>query len=243
MRGVILLLAALGAAPALAQAETFEVLGIGNGDVNGSRTQILSFRWALAGSETQSAVATEKNARPGLRLRFDVMRSTYETNYNRTPGTGSVMGYRLLLAYGVPVNADTTVTVTGGISRRDVDVRPVTANSPSDVSDVGPFASLELEYSPERLGRLEALLEHDSVGANYGALSLFADLGPSLRVGPTFNYISEGDYSRRAAGLSAVYALSDQFEMKVTAANAAQQIVGIPDKDADYLELQFRSVF
>lgn len=231
------------ALPCAAQAQNFEVLAIGNRDENGSNFYMLSVRSDLGFGAMSAGAGTERNAQTGLRLRFDATRTTYDTNYNAVPGTGTGTTYRLLLSYGVPVNADTTLTFTGGVSHRNVEVRPFTANSPADTSKTGGFASVDLEYSPASMGSLQVLAEHDSVGANYGSITYLADLGANFRVGPTANYVSEGDYSRVAVGLSAIYGLGDSFEIKATAANATQKITGIPNRGVDYLELQFRTVF
>lgn len=242
-RGILAALAVAVALPCAAQAQNFEVLAIGNGDENGSNFYMLSLRSNLGFGQTAAVEGTERNAQTGLRLRFDLARTTYDTNYNNVPGTGTGKTYRLLLAYGVPLNAETTLTFTGGVSHRTVEVRPFTLNSPADTSETGPFASVDLEYSPENFGTLQLLAEHDSVGSNYGSISFMADLGPNVRIGPTANYVSDGDYSRSAVGVSAIYGFGDQFEIKATAANATQKITGNPDKDVDYLEVQLRSVF
>lgn len=170
-------------------------------------------------------------------------RTTYDTGYNDVAGTGTGKTYRLLLAFGVPLNADTTLTFTGGVSNRAVDVRPVSLSSPADTSETGSFASIDVEYSPEQLGNLQFLAEHDSVGSDYASITYLVDIATNVRTGPTANYVSEGDYSRSAIGLSAIYSFGDAFEIKATAANATQQISGNPDKGVDYLEVQLRTVF
>lgn len=243
IRGTLAALAVAVALPCAAQAQNFEVLAIGNGDENGSNFYMLSLRGGLSFGQTAAEEATERNAQAGLRLRVDLARTTYDTNYNSVAGTGTGETYRLLLAYGVPLNADTTLTFTGGVSHRTVEVRPVTLSSPDDSSETGPFASIDVEYSPENFGSLQLLAEHDSVGANYSSITYMANLGANLRVGPTANYITDGDYSRSALGLSAIYAIGDAFEIKATAANATQTITGNADKAVDYLEVQLRTVF
>lgn len=243
IRGTLAALAVAVALPCAAQAQNFEVLAIGNGDENGSNFYMLSIRGGLSFGQTAAEEGTVRNAQTGLRLRVDLARTTYDTNYDSVAGTGTGKTYRLLLAYGVPLNADTTLTFTGGVSHRTVEVRPVTLNSPADTTETGPFASIDVEYSPENFGTLQMLAEHDSVGSNYASITYMANIGTNVRIGPTANYVADGDYSRTALGLSAIYAFGDAFEIKATAANATQKITGNPDKGVDYLEVQLRTVF
>ncbi|OHC55865.1 MAG: hypothetical protein A3D16_17630 [Rhodobacterales bacterium RIFCSPHIGHO2_02_FULL_62_130] len=229
--------------PVMASAQNFEALLIGNGDQNGSTFYMLSLRSDLGFGKPVGVTGNERNASDGLRLRFDLARSTYDTNYNNVPGTGTGDTYRLLLSYGIPVDESTTVTLTGGVSYHSLTVRPVTANSPDDSSETAEFISVDLEHSPSNFGTLQALAEHDGAGADYLSASYLFNASPSLRVGPTANYIVQGDYSRTAFGLSAVYQLGDQFEIKGTAAKAEQTVGKGPAVDVDYFEVQLRTVF
>lgn len=237
------LLAAIVSIPTWACAQDFEALVIGNVDRNGSNFYMLSLRGDLGHGAADGIGGTGRNAVGGLRFRFDAAMTTYDTNYNNVPGTGTGRTYRALLSYGIPVSDITTLTLTGGISHRTVDVRPVTPNSPDDTSDTGEFVSVELEYSPVGAGTFQALAEHDGVAADYLSATYLFDLSSNLRLGPTVNHVSEGDYSRKAVGLSAVYFVGDQFEIKATAAGAEQQVGGNKPVDVDYFELQLRTVF
>src|SRR5574343_430618 len=192
IRGTLAALLVATAIPCVAQAQNFEVIAIGNGDENSSNYYMLSLRSGLSFGQAATEEGTVRNAQVGLRLRVDVAKTTYDTNYDGTPGTGTGMTYRLLLAYGIPLDADTTLTFTGGASHRTVEVRPTTLNSPADTEETGPFASVDFEYSPENFGSLQLLAEHDGVGATYGSVTYLAQIGQNVRIGPTANYVSEG---------------------------------------------------
>ncbi len=236
-------LAVAVALPCAAQAENFEVIAIGNADENGSNFYMLSLRTDLGFSQFATGDGSERNAQHGLRLRFDLAGTSYDTNYNGVDGTGSGEIYRLLLSYGMQINPATTVTVTGGVSYHSLEVRPVTLSSPDDSAETGYFASIDLEYSPEGMGSLQLLAEHDDVGSDYASVTYLANIGANLRIGPTANYVADGDYSRSAVGLSAIYSLGEEFEIKATVANAVQKITGSSDTDVDYVEVQLRTVF
>lgn len=243
MRSTLAALAVAFALPSLAQAENFEVLTIGSADQNGSNFYMASIRGGLSFGSAAVDTGSARNAKTGLRFRLDLARSSYDTNFDSVAGSGTGTTYRLLLAYGIPLNADTTLTLTGGVSHRTVEVRPVTVNSPADSSQTGPFASIDFEYSPETFGSFQLLAEHDSVGSNFASMTYLANLGPNVRLGPTVNYIADGSYARTAYGLSAIYSFGDAFEIKATAAKATQKITGNPNKSVDYFEMQFRMVF
>lgn len=236
-------LAALFALPSVASAEGFEAIVIGNADVNGSHFYMVSLRQDLRFGEAVDPATSGRNAASGLRLRFDATQSTYESDYDATPGTGTGRTYRLLLSYGFSVGADTVMTLTGGLSHRTDTVRPVTLSSPADEAKTAEFVSLDFEYSPSSFGALQALLEHDGSGANFASATYLFNVGQNFRIGPTVNYIAEGDYSRDAYGISALYVNGDQFEIKATLANASQVIGSSAAVDVDYLELQLRTTF
>ena len=235
--------ATLCALPLMANAQGFEAIVIGNADVNGSHFYMVSLRKDLRFGEAVDAEVSGRNATSGLRLRFDATQSTYESNYDATPGTGTGKTYRLLVSYGLLVDADLTMTFTGGVSHRVNTVRPITLNSPADKAKTAEFLSLDFEYSPSSFGALQALIEHDGSGSNYASATYLVNVGQNFRVGPTVNYVSEGDYSRDAYGISAVYVNGDQFEIKATLANASQTVGSSAAVDVDYLELQLRTTF
>lgn len=229
--------------PSLASAQNFEALVIGNGAKNGSNFYMLSLRRDLGFGEKAAATATDRNASDGLRFRFDLGQSTYESNYDSTPGTGTSNIYRLLLSYGIALDEGTTLTVTGGVSHHENTVRPVTLNSPDDETKTGEFFAIDLEHSPTPLGSLQALVEHDGAGSDYMQGTFLFNTSTNWRIGPTANYVLQGDYSRTAYGLAVIYEMGDQFEIKATAAKAEQTIGSAPSSNVDYFELQLRSVF
>lgn len=229
--------------PTLTLAEGFEAIAIGNTDVNESHFSMISLRKDLNFGAASVAEDTSRNAPSGLRLRLDASRSAYNTNYDATSGTGTSETYRFLLSYGIPMDSNTTITLTGGVSHRSDFVRPITLNSPADKEKTAEFLSLEFEYSPASFGTFQGLAEHDGSGANYASASYLINIGENFRIGPTMNYVSQGDYSRDAFGLSTIYVNGDKFEIKVTIANADQNVGSNPSTEVDYFELQMRTTF
>ncbi len=231
------ILAATMLLPSVAAADGFEVFILGNSADNGSQYSYLSLRAPLNFGGT----ATESDL--GLRLRLDVGRASYDTDYDGIPGTGQGDTYRLLLSYGFAIADTTTLTVTGGVSQHSVEVRPVSASSPADTKETAEFVSLFLEHRTDGVGLFQGLIEHDGAGADYAALTYMFDVGARAKVGPTANYLKEGDYTRSAYGLSATYLVSDNLEFKATAAEAQQSVGSAASENVSYFELMLRAEF
>ncbi|PJE31410.1 hypothetical protein SAMN06297129_1684 [Pseudooceanicola antarcticus] len=238
MRPIVALLAASAfAQPAFADDTRFEAIAIYSQTEDGTDFTMGSFRMKLADGPAETTSGNERNAPTGLRLRFDALRSRYDTGYDATPGQGVEDGYRLLLSYGIPVNDAFTVTVTGGVVYRSLEVRPVTATSPADSDDTGAFLSMEAEYAAAA-GTFQGIAEYESIGANYVAATYLMNVGDNLRIGPTANYAFNDDFERRALGASAVFNLTDTFEIKATVAKARQDVTGGSSSEFSYGEVQ-----
>lgn len=243
--------AASFALPVFAQDENFEVIGLYSITGEGSPFMMASIRTKLTGMLSKGVPANARNAQEGFRFRFDALKSSYDTNYDATPGTATENAYRFLLSYGAILNEALTVTLTGGLSYHMGKVRPLTASAPDDFSGYGEFFSLDAEYSPAGFGSLQILAEHDGAGGehlsisdgNFFAGTYLMDIGDSLRLGPTANYILDGDYTRSAIGASAIILLSDQFEVKGTIGRAWPEISGVAADQYNYGEVQVRLSF
>ncbi len=224
------MLAAMSFVPAAA--DQTELLVIGNTSNNDSHFYMLSVRQSLSGDITE-----------GLRLRFDASNAIYATDYDATPGTGTVMTGRGLLSYVASVSNSTDITMTGGVSYGARAVTPDTLSSPDDSSNLGAFASLEFYNYTTGGNDFHAMVEYDSSFDTLYASSTYEFNFGSFKAGPTANYLVEDVYSRTAAGLSASFDMSENVEIKATAAWAEEQIDAAPATDASYFELQVRTTF
>lgn len=215
-----------------ALADQTELLFIGNTSVNNSEFYMLSVRHALSGDLSD-----------GLRLRFDASVATYDTEYNAVSGEGTVKTGRALVSYVTPISDSTFVTLTGGVSYGARTVRPVTLNSPADTEAYGAFASIELYNSSLNGNDLHLLAEYDTAFETFYAGSTYEFSFGGFKAGPTLNYLSEGDYTRNAAGMSVSFDLSNSVEIKSTLAWAEAQIGAAAATDVSYFELQLRTTF
>lgn len=222
--------AALALAPGLALAEGSEVMVIGSFSDDAATYYQLTFAQDL------SAMGAE-----GLGVRLDLAHGSYDTFYDATDGTAETQRARLLLTYDIDVAAGATLTLNGGLSYYTREVRPVTANSPDDVADQGYFVSAELYWLDDFGNSLMAIAEHDSVAADYYSARYLFDLGGAA-IGPTANYLVEGDYSRVAYGATVEVPFS-QGEFSVTAATADAELGGGGSAEVNYVEMMVRFAF
>ncbi|AHM04475.1 hypothetical protein roselon_02130 [Roseibacterium elongatum DSM 19469] len=188
---------------------------------------MLSFRQGLGGSLYD-----------GFVLRFDAAHSAYDAGAS----DGTLTNLRLLAGYAMPLDSTARLTFFGGVSYRD---RSYSPNSPflDEVDEAGVFVSVEFNYDQPNGNEGFALAEYDSVEETFytSAFYLFG-LNYDIRVGPTVNYLDEGDYSRTAAGLRAAFDIGDSAEISVTGA-WAEGDTGGNTIDSSYAELQFRITF
>lgn len=226
------------ATPALADDTGFEVIVIGERSGNDSDYSALSVRMPLsasAGNDGRTAVE-------GLRLRFDVARSNYDTGYDGVPGGGASTTSRLLLSYGLPLSEMTTLTLIGGISHRETQVRPVTKSSPADLDRTGLFVAAELEVVFSASSDLQLLLEHDGTAGDFAALTYLHGIG-SVRIGPTFSYYSEDDYEVSRAGVVAAVDIAEDAELRLTATQGWPSLSGASADEVSSVQVQLRLAF
>ncbi|MBY6201000.1 hypothetical protein KUV65_06470 [Maritalea mobilis] len=218
-------LAAAAGAPALAQQSEF--IAIGNVAENDSSFGMLSFRHGLGMSLYD-----------GIVLRFDAARSAYEAGAS----DGTLDNFRLLVGYAMPLDATSRLTFFGGLSYRERSYSP-SAPFLDEVDEAGVFLSVEYNIDQTNGNEGFALAEYDSVEDTFytSAFYLFG-LNNDIRVGPTFNYLDEGDYSRHAAGVRAAFDIGDSSEISVTGA-WAEGDTGAATIDSSYVEVQFRLTF
>lgn len=217
---VLLTAATVASAAAPVLAEQNELMAIWNTTRTDSSFAMLSYRRDLQGDPDS-----------GAKLRFDA-------GYGEYPligDDGSFSFTRLGVAYAIETSAWTTVTLTGGFSHR--------WRSPEDTSVSGVFASVELFNTSASGNDLFLLGEYDSVDQTYLVSGRYLLDMNSFSVGPTASYLEEGDYSRRAAGVSGSFDLSPSAELSITGAWAEQQVGASPTEDASYIELQIRTTF
>lgn len=229
---------ALTALPAAADERRFEIVGLTERAEGGSAFSQISLRAAL----TDGPAGAAENAPTGLRLRIDLPRSSYDTGYDATPGRGTSTAPRLLLSYGMALSDSTTLTLLGGATRRTTEIRPVTASSPADRTETGAFVGAELEMILPGLGDLQILAEHDTTAGSFGALTYLHRIG-SVRLGSTFSYYQDGDYSRPSAGLVAEFGIGEDADLRLTAAYARPTVGGIVGDGVASVQVQMRFAF
>jgi hypothetical protein len=176
----------------------------------------------------------------GFKLRADVARGKFSFDYNGTVH-GQIDTAHLLLGYSVK-SGDSKVTFYGGVSSRkrnyDKDEKGLT-----DVNKVGAFASIEADTTLASGANLAGLIEYDSpLKTLYTSAYMVFPVGGIL-VGPTLNYLDEGDYSRSAIGLRLQMPVAGSTEFVVTGAYAEGGVDGEPNVNSSYLELQLSTRF
>jgi hypothetical protein len=214
----------MSASAALAQQN--EIIAIFNSAENDSQFAMLSYRRSFGPSLEE-----------GLSFRLDVSRGEFDV-----PGsTGEIDTQRLLLGYRVIVGPDANLTFYGGPSWRERSYSPVLPGL-VEFDEVGAFLSVEYNADLTNGGEVFGLAEYDSTQDLFYASAFYqADVG-NLKIGPTVNYLTEGDYERRAAGLRVTLPVSDVIDLTATGA-WAEGNAGGPDINSNYLELQVRARF
>lgn len=214
----------LGIKPA--RAEQNEVIAIFNAAQNGSTFGMLSYRRSLGASLDA-----------GLSFRVDVSRGAFDV-----PGSeGTIDTLRLLLGYRVEVGTGANLTFYGGASSRARDYSIVLPGL-TEFDEVGAFGSVEYNADLADGGEFFALAEYDTTESLFYSSAFYqANLG-NVKIGPTVNFLQEGNYSRRAAGVRVTVPVSDTVDFSATGA-WAEGDTGGPGINSSYLEVQFRTNF
>ncbi len=230
MKSIIATAAALMAissfVPAPASAQQNETIAIYNTAKNDSQFGLLSYRRSLGASLDA-----------GLSFRIDASRGGFDV-----PGsTGTIDTLRLLFGYRMATGTGSNLTFYGGASMRKRDYSVVLPGL-EEFDKVGAFGSIEFNADMANGGEVFSMAEYDSTkDAFYTSAFYQAKLG-GIKVGPTVNYLKEGDYARSAAGLRFTYEVSDEMDFSATGA-WAEGNTGGPGINSSYLEFQFRTRF
>jgi len=208
-----------------ALADQNEIIAIYNSAENDSDFAMLSYRRSLGPSLDE-----------GLILRLDASRGMFDL-----PGSeGTIDTLRLLLGYRVQMSVATDLAFYGGPSMRERSYSPVLPGL-TEFDDVGLF--LSAEYNVD-LATAEgfALVEFDTTEDLFYTMAFYQfDFG-GFKIGPTANYLSEGDYERHAAGVRLTIPIGDAVDFTATGA-WAEGNTGGANIDSSYIELQFRTRF
>lgn len=226
------------ATSAIAGDSGYEIIALTEQSDNNSRFNMLSFRMPL----TSTAGSEDELAATGARLRFDVSRSSYDTSYDATDGEAVVLNQRLSVTYGIGLGSASVLTVFGGLSKRQKEINPSTASSPSDSDDVGLFVGTELEMKISEVGRLQVILESDETAGAYASATYLHDFG-TLRLGPTFTRFVEDDYTAEAFGFVGAVDISDDAEVRITAKRNYSDVAGGDENINSALQVQLRYAF
>jgi len=219
--------AAIALAASQVGAEETELLFIGNAAENDSQYYQASYRQALTG------VLDE-----GVRLRLDLARGDYKV----TGTDARVDTSRVLLGYSFFAAEDTSITLTAGASHR---VSSIETELPyfTEKDEWGFFGAAELNASYAGGGEFFALAEYDGAFETSYFSMHYTNPFAGVEVGPTVNYLHEGDYSRWAAGVRGNVELSDTTELSLSAAYSEADIESGSKQDTSYVELQLRTAF
>lgn len=207
----------------------------------GSEAMIVG-NFSESGSAFYQLVYTRDISDSGFAVRLDLAYGSYDTFYDSIGGTAETERARLMLRYAFDVAPTAVVTLSGGVSYEATSVSPNTANSPEETSETGTFAAIDLYWLDDWDNALFATAEIDSVDADYYSARYLVNFG-GFSLGPTANYIIEGDYSRRALGVSVeVPFTSGNGEVLATLATTEADFDG-GSEDANYFELLVRMEF
>jgi hypothetical protein len=209
-----------------AQAQQNEIIAIYNSAENDAQFGMFSYRRSLGATLDE-----------GLSLRIDGSRGVFDV----TGSEGTIDTLRLLVGYRIVVGSDSNLTFYGGASSRQRDYS-VLLPGLTEFDDVGAFGSVEYNADFPDGGEVFGLVEYDTTEDLFYASGFYqADLG-SVKIGPTVNYLEEGDYTRRAAGLRVTFPVSDDVDVTATGA-WAEGDTGGPGIDSSYIEMQLRTRF
>ena len=223
---------ALLATASTAFAQDNEVMIVGNYSETGS-----SF-YQLAYTHDISSMGAD-----GLGVRVDLAHGSYDTFYDNTDGTAETQRARLMLRYSVDLAPTAVVTLSGGVSYEMSSVSPDTANSPDDATETGYVAAVDLYWLDNWNNALFATAETDTVGADYYSARYLVNFG-AFSVGPTANYIIDGDYARRAFGASVeVPFASGGGEVLATLVATEAEFGGGGSSEENYFEVLVRMEF
>ncbi|MFZ1339422.1 MAG: hypothetical protein WAT25_03255 [Paracoccaceae bacterium] len=230
MKAIIASAAALMAlgtfGPGPASAEQNEIISIINTAENDSQFGMFSYRRSFGASLDA-----------GLSFRIDASRGRFDV-----PGsTGTIDTLHLLLGYRMVMDPNTDLTFYGGVSVRKRDYTVVLPGY-DEFNETGAFGSVEINSDFADGGEIFGLVEYDTTKDVFYTSAFYqADLG-GVKIGPTVNFLEEGDYQRRAAGLRVTYPVSDRLDITATGA-WAEGDTGGPAVNSSYFELQLRTSF
>ena len=203
-----------------AYAQETQMIAIFSHDNNGGQYALVSLKHSL----TQT-----------FGIRADAYKSTWDTNYNSTPGTGTSIGARYAAFMDFKLSDNATATFTLGASNYDRSVSPTTLSSPADSNEYGVFSAAEIYYGTAG-GELNGLIEYDgSSKAKYASINYLFSLG-NFKVGPAVNIVKQEDFQRNAVGLKGAYNLSEKVDLELSAYTANQKFNG-GESDVEFIEL------
>jgi hypothetical protein len=187
-------------------------------------------------------VANGDAEKSNLHIKLAISKSKYGSNYDSVPGQGTNNGKKFLLAYGIQMSESTNVTLTGGLSNRRINVRPVTASSPSDTKEWGPFVSADIYTYFGDKGSVYALADYDRTGSVY-TMATYVKPFWGFNIGPSIKYLSDKDYESSSLGITASYKLNKNLEVTLSAGRIKARVVKFPTEYGNYLDFIFKISF
>lgn len=181
-------------------------------------------------------VSVKHDVTPAFGIRADIYKSTWDTNYNDTSGTGTAIGARYAAYMGFDLSENATATITLGASNYDRSVSPVTTASPSSYDKFGVYSVAEVYVGAES-GELNGLLEYDGASkVTYGSANYLFNLG-KFKVGPAANIVKQDNYQRNAIGIKSALQITEKVKLELSAYKAKQKIDSQDEINVDFIEL------
>lgn len=206
-------------------ADQSELVVLGNVTQDDSEYGLLSYKHALNGTLDD-----------GIFVRFDASASQFRFVFTGTPTTGNQNVVRLAVGYAAPTG-NGQVNVFGGVSHVSRDFSPA-AGALTEIDETGFFLGAEYtEWGADNTG-LQLLAEYESAHeAFYSRATYLFEVGEDFSVGPTVNYLDEGDYSRSAIGVWMNYDLNEDASLFASLVAAEGGNDGEAKRDSGYFEL------
>ncbi len=207
----------------VAAADQTEIVVLGSATQDDSEHALLSFRHALKGS-----------LEDGVYLRLDGSVSEFRFLNGGTPTEGNQAVLRAAIGYSMPLGGG-YASLFGGISNVSRTFSPASVFL-TPVDETGFFVGAEYNEWEDDDAGWQALVEYESGHeALYTRLTYLFDYG-QFSVGPTLNYLDEGDYSRTAGGIWVNYRIDEQSSLFGSLVAAEGGNDGAPKRASGYVE-------
>ena len=223
MKYAISAIAAAFLTASVASADQTEMILLGSVTQDDSEYGLFSFRHSLTGS-----------LEDGVFMRLDGSISEFRFLNGGTLTEGNQAVLRAVLGYSMPLG-NGHGSVYGGISNVSRTFTPASVFL-TPIDETGFFLGAEYDEWEDDDAGWQVLTEYESAHESlYGRVTYLFDFG-NLSVGPTANYLDEGDYSRTAGGVWMNYRIDEQTSLFGSLVAAEGGNDGLPKRASGYIE-------